>query len=154
MRVWEGEISELVKDLRGAFTQFGFEMAPFVEELTAGFGDAAVEGAARDFPCIEVVLARFGLARDGGKKRGDRGARIRLFLKPEELGVMAVTLGTTGEDFLGEQSFAPGGDEALGVEIAGMEGPEAQDLQKRQCMFERLIGLAHIHYLAQDRVDL
>ena len=46
-------------------------------------------------------------------------------LEPIELRVMAIAFGVALENFLGEQGFTPGGDEALGVEVSGMEGPES-----------------------------
>jgi hypothetical protein len=44
-----------------------------------------------------------------------------------ELRVVAVAAGRTLQDLLGEQGLAPGGDEALGVEIAEVKGPEAHE---------------------------
>ena len=120
-----GQCAELAVEAGVAGAEFGQEVLPFVLELAAGFGDLAAGARAGDFGGVEVVAAAGGFAGKGGEEGGDGGEGFVLGAKTEEVRVVAVAAGFSGEDFLGQECFAPGGDESAGVEVAGVEGPES-----------------------------
>ena len=60
-----------------------------------------------------MVTATLGFIRNAREERGDRGQRIGLRLEPDELRMMAIALGLTGEDFPSQQRLPPGGNPTL-----------------------------------------
>ena len=69
---------------------------------------------------ITTALRFIGKA---GEKCRDGGGRIGLRLKADQLRMMPVALGRTGEDFLGQQRLPPGGHQSFRVQISRMHGP-------------------------------
>ena len=120
-----GQRAELAVEAGVAGAEFGEEVLPFILELAAGFGDLAAGARAGDFGGVEVVAAAGGFVGECGEEGGDGVEGFLLRAEAVELGVVAVAAGFSGEDFLGEECFAPGGDESAGVEVAGVEGPES-----------------------------
>jgi hypothetical protein len=66
-----------------------------------------------------------GLGSNADEKRGDRGEGIVLRLKPNQLRMMAIASGPTGEDLLGQQRLSPNRDQAFGVKVLGMNCPQS-----------------------------
>ena len=67
------------------------------------------------------------LVGDGAKVAGDARLRVGGSLKPLQLRVPSVAARAPEQHRLREERFAPQGDEAGGVEVAGMDGPETHD---------------------------
>jgi len=95
-------------------------------QLSGRQRDLAGITVSRDLRFIEAIAATSGFARDVAKVGSDGRARVRLFAKALQLRVMRVAAREAGEDGLRQQRLAPERDEAFGVEVLGMEGPEAQ----------------------------
>ena len=124
------EVAELFGEGRSSGAELAAKMLPFVPELAAGFGDFAGEPFAGDFGGVEVIVTSAGFVGESGKKGGDGGERIGLGLEARELRVMTVACSLAAKDFLGKERFAPGGDEAFGIEVAWVDGPEAHGLDQ------------------------
>jgi hypothetical protein len=98
---------------------------PFVKQLTLVRFDLALEFARRDFGGVEAVSTALSFLCDAEQEGSDRRQRPRVRTESGELWMMSVTTRATREDFLGEQGFAPRGDQAFGIEVTGMDGPES-----------------------------
>ena len=72
-----------------------------------------------------MVAAHLRLVGQAREERREGGEWVGLRLEAGQLRMMAVTLGLTGQDFLGQQRLPPGRDQALRVEVAGMHGPQS-----------------------------
>ena len=83
------------------------------------------------FVAVETVPATVGFVADGVEVGGDGGDLLRLRAEALQLRMVAVTAGVAGESLLGQQTLTPEGDESLGVQEAGMEGPEAHWRDRR-----------------------
>ena len=116
MRLRQRDPPRLTSQLRRPLSQLRLQVIPLVEQLTVRLWNPSRESPPGDLGRVEVVAATLGFVGEAGEKRGDRCKRISLRVKADELGVMAVPLSPSGEDFLGEQGFAPGGDQPLRVE--------------------------------------
>ena len=101
-------------------------MLPLVEELALGFGDRSdwtpgCEDASR----VESIAARLGLVGDDTKVVGDACHWIGGGAKPLQLRMSRVAASPTEKHRLRKKRFAPQGNQAGGVEITGMDSPEA-----------------------------
>jgi len=101
------------------------EMAPFIEQLRAGFADRFGAGRPRDFRAVENVPAarRFGM--DGSQVARDRGHRPALRAEAVELRMMPVTAGQSAQNLLRQQALPPQGDQPFGIEIFRVHGPQS-----------------------------
>lgn len=119
---------------RRAPLEFAAKMLPLVEELAPGLGDGP-DNTSRcyDTSRVERVAACGGFGSDGTEITGDAGPRIGGRLKTLELRVPGVAAGATKKDRLREKSFAPECNQAGGVEMARVKGPETHEIvQARQ----------------------
>ena len=104
-------------------------MLPFVAELPARHGDGFSAGEpAFDLVAIELIAAAPGFFGDLVKITSDCGQGIRRLPKTNQLRVMAIASGFSGQHFLAEQTLAPQGDQALTIQIFGVDGPKAHIL--------------------------
>ena len=81
-----------------------------------------------DFAAIERVPPRRGLNQDRPKISIDRAEWQSLRAKALELRMVAIAPGLSSEDCASKQAFAPERDQAPGVEILGMNGPESHSV--------------------------
>ena len=109
----------------GTVFQFSAQMLPFVKQLSVGFFEDDYLRAAADFRAVEFVAAPGRFLVNGFKKGRNGCGRAWMPLKSVELGMMAVALGLAAKDFLRQQCLAPERDEAFGVEVFRMHGPES-----------------------------
>lgn len=103
-------------------------MLPFMEKLTLRLGeawDSALGGD--DASRVEGVTARGGLGRDGAKVGADECRGIGGGLKALELRVTCVAARATEEHCLRKEGFPPEGNQAGGVEMTRMQGPETHE---------------------------
>lgn len=94
-------------------------------ELAERDGDRRARRAPADLRGVERVAATIGLGEDGVEVPGDRGERLGVPAEPLELRVAAVAPGLAVKHRLREESLPPEGDEPTGVEMLGMQRPEA-----------------------------
>ena len=107
--------------------ELAMEVLPFVGHLTSSDRDFPAGVRNRDFGRVEVIAARLGFGVQTAEEFREGSNGVGVGFEAGELGVVAVAAGRALQDLLGEQGFAPGGDEALGVEIAGVKCPEAHE---------------------------
>src|SRR5678810_1157509 len=119
-----GDGSMLAIEARGTAPKFCEQVFPFVKQLPLVLIDLALEFARRDFGGIEAVSAALSFLGDAPQEGSDRRQRPRLGTESGQLRMVCVTTRATREDFLGEQGFAPGRDQAFGIEVAWMDRPE------------------------------
>ncbi len=110
---------------RTAPAQLAHEPLPFVTQLTFAHRDAHQRHHPTEFRCVEGVAATLRFGVNYGEIAIDRGARCRARAKTLQLRVMPLTSRAPAQHFACEQRFAPQCDQALGVEIPWMEGPQA-----------------------------
>lgn len=67
---------------------------------------------------------------DGFEVGRHGGNRIGVAAEPNELRMMAIAFGLAAEDLLREERFTPQGNKTLGVEIFGMQCPDAHERRK------------------------
>lgn len=115
----------------GAGGRFGEQMHPFERELPVADGEGRQRGGefSGDLGAVESVAAAVGLVGDASEVAADGGERVGLFAKAGELRVFGVSAGLAGEHFLGEEGFAPAGDQGDSVELAGVDAPDAHGCQ-------------------------
>ena len=70
---------------------------------------------------------------DGFEKCGYGRDRFWMSLEADELRVVTVALGFSSKDFLRQQRFAPECDEAFGIEVFGVDGPESHRHRQTNC---------------------
>ena len=120
-----GDGSMFAIEARGTAPKFCEQVFPFVKQLTLVLIDLAPEFARRDFGGVEAVSTPLSFLCDAEQEGSDRRQRPLVRTEPGELWMVSVTTRATGEYFLGEQCFTPCGDEAFGIEVARMDGPES-----------------------------
>ena len=104
-------------------------MLPLVQELPSGLGDRSSRTAGcDDARRVERVAARRGLVGDGTKVGSDAGLRVGGGPKPLQLWVLCVAASAIEEDRLRQERFAPQCNQAGGVEMARMDGPETHQI--------------------------
>jgi hypothetical protein len=111
------EMGLLLILLRIALLELVEQVLPFVGDLAAVHADFLCGGRCDDFSLVEVVAALLGFVIQPLEKGCDR--LIGLWVLPEalELWVVLVATGFATQHFLGEQGFAPGGDEPCWIEV-------------------------------------
>jgi len=107
-----------------AEAQLGREVLPLELQLPGGLGDPAHRSPALDAGGVEAVAPSHRLVVDGRQERADGGERIGVGPEAEELRVRAVSPRPPREDLLGEERLAPERDEAAGVQVLRVQGPE------------------------------
>ena len=111
----------------GALADLRAEVPPLVLELAAGHREDRARAHGADAAAVEAVAAAGGLVGDAGEvlvdgRDGSAGGAEAL-----ELRVVAVAARPAAQNGAGEQALAPEGDEAPGVEVRGVEAPDADD---------------------------
>lgn len=102
------------------------QMRPLVLQLPAGASDTPDSARWPDLATIESKAAGLGLCEHRPKIGSDGGPRRPLCLEANQLRMMAIAPGPIPQHGLRQQAFAPQRDQALRVEVAGMNAPEPQ----------------------------
>lgn len=121
----------LLRQFRQQFRIADFEffqkMPGLILQLSAGHGECLQ--TPRDFQklrAIEVVMAIFCFIGHVMKISPDRDERIFRFTKPNQLWMGFVAPRFSRQHFLRKQAFSPQSDQALAIQIAGMNRPKSQ----------------------------
>lgn len=80
-----------------------------------------------NFLKVEVVAAVNGFVIDGFEVEIQGPDRIGCVAEADELGVAGVAFCLSQQDFPGEQAFPPQGDQADGIQIGWVNGPEPHE---------------------------
>lgn len=100
-------------------------MRPLIAKLPAGDWDAGDCGHGLELMGIEFIAARLGFVEHCGEVVVD-GVQWRcMFPKSRQLRMRLVPSGLSGKHSLGQKSLPPQGHQALGIEVLGMNGPQA-----------------------------
>jgi hypothetical protein len=99
-------------------------MLPFVLELTARGDDPAALTQWSDLRSVEGVSALFGFLLDNRQIAADRAARCGVFLKSQELRMVAIAPRDTTQDRARQQRLAPERHQALRIEMRRVDGPD------------------------------
>lgn len=103
-------------------------MLPLEEELSLRLGDRSSRILRRDdAPDVERIAAALGLRGDDPKVARDARRRLGRGAKTLQLRVASVAARATEQHCLREQGFAPQCNEADGVEMTRMDGPDAHE---------------------------
>src|SRR5580765_4549461 len=101
-------------------------MVPLVGELPPGHGDDGLAMASSDLGPAEAVRAMVRFREHGEQIGVDRRDGIRVGAEALELRMVTVAARFAAQNGAREQSLAPDGDQALRVEVARMQRPEAR----------------------------
>ena len=107
-----------------SFPQFSFQMRPFEEKLTARLDELASAFADRNFCEVKFVTAALGFIGNFRKITANSADRRSCCLKTSKLRMTSVASGPAKQDFLSQQPFPPGREQAFGVKILGMNRPQ------------------------------
>jgi hypothetical protein len=102
-------------------------MRPLIVELASRDDERFDIATSADFPGVEAIAAPIGFEMYGAKIGGDMFVRRRRLGKAGELRMIPVAARQAGEHGLCKQGLAPQGNEAFGVEVSRMNGPESHD---------------------------
>lgn len=101
------------------------EMLPFVIELS-GRGLYPNRGSgASHLARVERISPRARFLPNHGEVRADGRPRRDMRLEPSELGMVAISLRQAANHRARQQRLTPQGDQALRIEIPGMQRPES-----------------------------
>ena len=109
--------------IRTPALQFALEMHPLVAELSGIRRHFRDGRTGTDAGAIEIVSAPFCFVAHSMEIRVDARNWPGMFAKALELRMVFVALRLAPEDGTGEEPFTPEGDEALGIEIPGVQSP-------------------------------
>jgi hypothetical protein len=125
MRRDPADLDESGPMLWGASIQFLPQVLPFEIELATGDGEALRSSRATDLCRGEAIAAVRSFFVDDVQIFGDGAERRRMFAEAQQLGMALIALRLSPQYGLGQQGFAPQGDEAAPIEVFGMEAPES-----------------------------
>lgn len=125
--MWLGRLDLLhfAIQLRSPGAQFQPQVLPFVKQLPTRLLQLRQTGRQPDFPLVESITATRGFLGDGGQVGSHQRKRFGVLAKSRELRVASVSPRFTGDDLLGEESFAPKRHQSPGVQVSWMNGPKA-----------------------------
>jgi|SRR5579872_1309197 len=96
-------------------TKLPFEVREFIGKLSVGDRDGDGTASHCDFRDVKNIAVFLRFIGHIPQITCDGAARMAGFSKPIKLRVMAVALGCSGQDFLGEQCLAPQGNKSYSV---------------------------------------
>ena len=103
-------------------------MLPLVQQLPTRLGDRSNRTTERDDASrVERVAARRGLVGDGSQVGGDAGEWIGRGSKTLQLRVLRIATSAAEQHCLRKERLAPQCNQAGGVEVAWMDGPETHE---------------------------
>lgn len=116
------------QQVRVSQLQLGAQVPPFVIALADGDADRRAAGRSVEFRRVEAIAPRPGFVVDRLQVYIDGGDRIGLCLEALELRMLPIAAGLPAQHLAGEQGFAPQRDQADGIEVARVQGPDAHDV--------------------------
>lgn len=116
-----------------------------------GHGDALCPCVRQELRAVEAVSSILCLVHDGMKVGVDGDYRVVVRPKSGKLRVGAVSLSVSLQDFLGEETLPPLGEQTYTVEIPRMEGPESHSGRGSIILNQALFSIAIIGY-AEKRI--
>jgi len=96
-------------------TELLFEVREFIGKLSVGDRDGNPPASHRNFCNVESVAAFFRFVGHTPQVTCDSSAGMAGLTKPVKLWVMAVALGRSSQDLLGEQRLAPQGNKPCSI---------------------------------------
>lgn len=118
---------------RRASAQFAFQVRPFEKQLAARFNQSIFACADYNLCPIEFVTSTIRFIRNFGEITGDRSCRRRRRSKSAKLRMASVASRASEQNLLRQQSFTPGRDQALWVEVLRVNRPEPHSRESRIC---------------------
>lgn len=125
MRVRPMDAAPGARQRRRTAAQFGLQVTPLVKQLALGLLHARATAAARDLATVKPVPAPMPFIRQNGQKRGHGRLGVRMRAEPLKLRMVPVATGSSRQHLARQQRFAPGGDEAFGIQVFRVERPES-----------------------------
>jgi len=125
MGQWASRTRQVLAPHRVPRFQFALEVRPFERELSSGFRDAMPCHGAAELAGIEVVTTPHRLVIDRSEIGVEACDRIRLVPKPDQLGMVTIPTGPPPQHDARQERLAPQRDESTGIEVLGMQRPEA-----------------------------
>jgi hypothetical protein len=110
-----------VEPRRVADREFREQVLPFACQLAAGHGDRFDRAHRPDLAAVEGVASRCRLGVDRRKVGVDRQPRRGVGMEALELRMAGVAARPAAQDGLGQQGFAPQGEQPLAIEILRMQ---------------------------------
>ena len=101
--------------------QFLEQVLPLMLDLAGRDENGPFDSHTSDLAAVEAIASSRCFGMNGSQVGADRRARRRVKAKAFELRVMSIAARVPGQHRAGEQRFPPQGDEALGIEVAGMQ---------------------------------
>jgi hypothetical protein len=98
---------------------------PLVAYLPCGAVNPVDRSNRSNLLTIEGVTARLGFDKNRIEIGIDCGFREGMRLEPKQLRMMAIALGLAPKDCASQKRFAPQSDQALRIQIFGVERPDA-----------------------------
>lgn len=125
--------------VRRSFFEFVQEMLEFIFQLFIRKKDTGrgLVLAGRNFIQVKAVASADGFVMDGFQVGVHRLDRMGCFPESEKLGMMYVAFCLSHEHFPGQQAFPPQGNQADGVQVGRVEGPESHgslDHERKLCV--------------------
>jgi hypothetical protein len=108
-------------------SQLGLQATPLVFELADGFRKTHSSTWATELRAVEGEAATLRLGVNMKEICVDECDGVWLGLKTAKLGMMAIAARTTEKHLTSKERLAPERREALGVEVARMDGPESHE---------------------------
>ena len=127
MRVGALDVPERPSQRWAPTAQLGLQVTPLVFELADGFRKTHPSTGATELRAVECKAATLRLSVNMKEVGVDECDRIWPSLKTAKLGMMAIAARTTEKHLTSEERFPPERREALGVEVARVDGPESHE---------------------------
>ena len=125
MRLGRPDFLHFAVRLRMAEAEFRLQVFPLIKQLPAGFIQLDSGWRRPDFCLVESIPPAFGFIGDACQIGSDERERFGLVLKPHQLRMPGISSRLTGDDFLGQKSFAPKRDQSLNIKISRMNRPKS-----------------------------
>lgn len=125
MREDGGGLVQKVVSLGRSFLELVQKMAEFIFKLLVRDREKGDLFRRVNFLKVEVVPSLNGFVIDGFEVEIQGPHRIGCLAEADELGMPGVAFCLSLQDFPGEQAFPPQGDQADGVQVGRVNGPES-----------------------------
>ena len=123
--------------MRGSFLKLAQKMSEFIFKLLVRKRKKGELFRWIYFLKVEVVASADGFVMDGFQVGVHRLDRMGRFPESEKLGMMYVAFCLSHQHFPGQQAFPPQGNQADGVQVGRVEGPESHgslDHERKLCV--------------------
>lgn len=112
-------------------------------QLSGGDRSLRRDRVATDLRSVECIASPLRLLEHRGEIDRHQGLGGLMFSKAMQLRMSGIAARLAGQDGLGQESFAPEGNEAGTVEILRMKGPQSHGDQGIAAASTSLCGLSH-----------